>query len=227
MHQDKRLRFRPLLPVTRLGSQCPVQLPWPPPHPTCQFPPPPQVYKAVLRDTGAEVAIKVQRPGIEPIILRDLYVFRKLAGLFNVVSRQRLGCDAELIVDEFGEKLLEELDYTQEARNIEVGGGRRAALEGREGGRSPLPGAGGWRRWAGGPARPPALTPPSKARRALPCAVAGRRSGAVYLAESPAHGLLQRRATLLAAAEPPPPAPLTHPHPHRRTSTPTSRTTSR
>jgi len=29
-----------------------------------------------------------------------------------------LGCNAQLIVDEFGEKLLEELDYEQEARNI-------------------------------------------------------------------------------------------------------------
>lgn len=33
---------------------------------------------------------------------------------------ERLGCSAELIVDEFGEKLLEELDYFQEARNIQV-----------------------------------------------------------------------------------------------------------
>ena len=33
---------------------------------------------------------------------------------------RKLGCNAELIVDEFGEKLLEELDYAQEARNIEV-----------------------------------------------------------------------------------------------------------
>jgi hypothetical protein len=35
-------------------------------------------------------------------------------------SLRRLGCNAELIVDEFGEKLLEELDYVQEARNIQV-----------------------------------------------------------------------------------------------------------
>ena len=27
---------------------------------------------------------------------------------------RRLGCNAQLIVDEFGEKLLEELDYVQE-----------------------------------------------------------------------------------------------------------------
>ncbi|KAG2497142.1 hypothetical protein HYH03_004733 [Edaphochlamys debaryana] len=78
-----------------------------------------QVYKAVLRDTGEEVAIKVQRPGVEPTVLRDLYVFRSIAGLFDALSRRRLGCDARLIVDEFGEKLLEELDYTQEAKNIE------------------------------------------------------------------------------------------------------------
>ncbi|KIY96963.1 putative aarF domain-containing protein kinase [Monoraphidium neglectum] len=78
-----------------------------------------QVYKAVLRETGEEVAIKVQRPGVEPIIFRDLVIFRALGALVNTIARQRLGCNAELIVDEFGEKLLEELDYMQEARNIE------------------------------------------------------------------------------------------------------------
>jgi hypothetical protein len=30
----------------------------------------------------------------------------------NGISLEKLGCNAELIVDEFGEKLLEELDYT-------------------------------------------------------------------------------------------------------------------
>lgn len=78
-----------------------------------------QVYKAVLRDTGEAVAVKVQRPGVEPIILRDLCIFRALAGLLNTWALDRLGCNAELIVDEFGEKLLEELDYIQEARNAE------------------------------------------------------------------------------------------------------------
>lgn len=64
--------------------------------------------------------VQVQRPGVEPLILRDLYVFRTLAQLFNPFAQKRLGCNAELIVDEFAEKLLEELDYKQEARNIEV-----------------------------------------------------------------------------------------------------------
>ncbi|KAK9699675.1 hypothetical protein RND81_08G188600 [Saponaria officinalis] len=78
-----------------------------------------QVYRATLRATGEDVAIKVQRPNIEPIIYRDLFLFRTLASFLNGISMQKLGCNAELIVDEFGEKLLEELDYTLEARNIE------------------------------------------------------------------------------------------------------------
>ncbi|KAI4316230.1 hypothetical protein L6164_024229 [Bauhinia variegata] len=78
-----------------------------------------QVYRATLRATGEDVAIKVQRPEIEPIIYRDLFLFRTLASFLNDISMQKLGCNAELIVDEFGEKLLEELDYTLEARNIE------------------------------------------------------------------------------------------------------------
>ncbi|PAN42255.2 hypothetical protein PAHAL_8G120300 [Panicum hallii] len=78
-----------------------------------------QVYRATLRETGEDVAIKVQRPGIEPIIYRDLFLFRTLASFLNGISLQKLGCNAELIVDEFSEKLLEELDYTLEATNIE------------------------------------------------------------------------------------------------------------
>lgn len=77
-----------------------------------------QVYKAVLRDTGESVAIKVQRPMVEPTIVRDLFIFRSLARVINPIAQARLGCNAALIVDEFGEKLMEELDYALEARNI-------------------------------------------------------------------------------------------------------------
>lgn len=79
-----------------------------------------QVYKGVLRETNETVAIKVQRPGVEPVILRDLWIFRGIAKLLNPLAKARLGCNAELIVDEFGEKLLEELDYVQEARCVIV-----------------------------------------------------------------------------------------------------------
>jgi predicted unusual protein kinase regulating ubiquinone biosynthesis (AarF/ABC1/UbiB family) len=40
-----------------------------------------QVYKAVLRDTGEEVAVKVQRPGVLETVTVDLFIIRSL-GLF-------------------------------------------------------------------------------------------------------------------------------------------------
>lgn len=64
----------------------------------------------------------MQRPNIEPIIYRDLFLFRNLASLLNPFSVQKLGCNAELIVDEFGEKLLEELDYTLVSFRIALNG---------------------------------------------------------------------------------------------------------
>ena len=45
------------------------------------------MYKAVLRDTGEDVAIKVQRPGVEPVILRDLFIFRSMARFINPVCK--------------------------------------------------------------------------------------------------------------------------------------------
>jgi hypothetical protein len=71
-----------------------------------------------LKSSGEQVAVKVQRPGIEPVILRDLVLFRELARFVNTVSIKKLGCNAQLLVDEFGEKLLEELDYVQEGRYV-------------------------------------------------------------------------------------------------------------
>ncbi len=41
----------------------------------------------MLRDTGEEVAIKVQRPGVEPVILRDLFIFRSMARFINPVCK--------------------------------------------------------------------------------------------------------------------------------------------
>ena len=61
----------------------------------------------------------MQRPNVEPIVMRDLYIFRVIANTINPVARRRLGCNAALIVDEFGEKLLEECDYALEATNIQ------------------------------------------------------------------------------------------------------------
>ncbi len=77
-----------------------------------------QVYKARLY-TGEEVAVKVQRPNLMPIICRDLYIMRWAASWIAPWLPLNLGHDLTLIVDEFGSKLFEEVDYLNEGRNAE------------------------------------------------------------------------------------------------------------
>nr|WP_202924846.1 AarF/ABC1/UbiB kinase family protein [Myxacorys almedinensis] len=77
-----------------------------------------QVYKARLK-TGEEVAVKVQRPNLLPTLTLDLYLMRWAAGWLAPWLPLNLGHDLRLIVDEFGTKLFEEIDYLNEGRNAE------------------------------------------------------------------------------------------------------------
>ncbi|MEM9540990.1 MAG: AarF/ABC1/UbiB kinase family protein [Cyanobacteria bacterium P01_E01_bin.42] len=77
-----------------------------------------QVYQAVLH-SGEKVAVKVQRPNLRPTITLDLYLMRWTAGWIAPWLPLNLGHDLTLIVDEFGTKLFEEIDYFNEARNAE------------------------------------------------------------------------------------------------------------
>ncbi len=77
-----------------------------------------QVYRARLY-SGEEVAVKVQRPNLLPVLTLDLYLMRWAAGLFAPWLPLNLGHDLTLIVDEFGAKLFEEIDYLNEGRNAE------------------------------------------------------------------------------------------------------------
>jgi predicted unusual protein kinase regulating ubiquinone biosynthesis (AarF/ABC1/UbiB family) len=77
-----------------------------------------QVYRAFLH-TGEEVAVKVQRPNLLPTIKLDLYLMRWAASWLSPWLPLNLGHDLTLIVDEFGIKLFEEIDYINEGRNAE------------------------------------------------------------------------------------------------------------
>ncbi len=77
-----------------------------------------QVYKAVLL-TGEEVAIKVQRPNLVPTITLDLFIIRKLVSGISPFLPLNLGQGLDAVVDEFGVKLFEEIDYINEATNAE------------------------------------------------------------------------------------------------------------
>jgi predicted unusual protein kinase regulating ubiquinone biosynthesis (AarF/ABC1/UbiB family) len=77
-----------------------------------------QVYKATLK-TGEKVAVKVQRPGLAKNIALDVYILRGLsAWVMKKVDRVR--SDLVGIMDEFAERIFEEMDYTQEGQNAET-----------------------------------------------------------------------------------------------------------
>ena len=76
-----------------------------------------QVYKGRLK-TGEAVAVKVQRPGLAGRITLDLFILRRLA---QFVARRvtRVRSDLVAIMDEFGERIFEEMDYTHEGENAQ------------------------------------------------------------------------------------------------------------
>ena len=77
-----------------------------------------QVYKAQLR-SGETVAVKVQRPGLASRLTLDIFLIRWICSWVSPYLPLNLGHDLTLIVDEFGTKLFEEIDYLQEGRNAE------------------------------------------------------------------------------------------------------------
>jgi len=76
-----------------------------------------QVYKGKLK-TGETVAIKVQRPDLRGNITIDLYILRRLAGWVEK-NFKRVRSDLVGIIDEFGGRIFEEMDYIQEGENAE------------------------------------------------------------------------------------------------------------
>ena len=76
-----------------------------------------QVHKARLRKSGEWVAVKVQRPLLRNTAPLDVYVLRRLADYAKKTFTLRSNLVG--IVDEFASRLWEELDYEQEANNMD------------------------------------------------------------------------------------------------------------
>ena len=72
-----------------------------------------QVHRAITRD-GRAVAVKVQYPGVDAAIRADL---ENTDLLFRLIALAFPGLEPKALVDELRERLIEELDYTIEARN--------------------------------------------------------------------------------------------------------------
>jgi len=79
-----------------------------------------QVYKAVLRENGETVALKIQRPACEEIIALDLYVLRWWSGVYNgIFALLNRDIDLQSIIDDFGTLIYREIDYVAEAANAQ------------------------------------------------------------------------------------------------------------
>lgn len=72
-----------------------------------------QTHRATLKN-GQDVALKVQRPGIEAVVAQDISIIR---GLADLVSRTDFGQNYDVVglAEEFATALQAELDFTQEA----------------------------------------------------------------------------------------------------------------
>jgi predicted unusual protein kinase regulating ubiquinone biosynthesis (AarF/ABC1/UbiB family) len=78
-----------------------------------------QVYKGRLY-SGQTVAIKVQRPNLEKKLTLDLFIIRSAVKVIGRWLPVNLSHDLATIVDEFGVKLFEEIDYHNEGLNAEL-----------------------------------------------------------------------------------------------------------
>lgn len=77
-----------------------------------------QVHKARLKD-GREVAVKVQRPGLEKLVAVDLGILYHLASLIESNVEEVAFILPIKIVEEFARTIAKELDYNIEANHME------------------------------------------------------------------------------------------------------------
>jgi ubiquinone biosynthesis protein len=78
-----------------------------------------QVHRAVLRN-GKTVAVKVQRPEIRQIIFNDLEAITDIASTIDEYTEIGRKFALEDILNEFKKALIKELDYLQEAQNLQT-----------------------------------------------------------------------------------------------------------
>ena len=77
-----------------------------------------QVHKATLK-SGEEVVLKVQRPGVGRTIQSDLNIMLAIAGYMEEAFDEAETMDLRGVVSGFAKTLAQELDFINEARNIE------------------------------------------------------------------------------------------------------------
>ena len=77
-----------------------------------------QVYRATLKETGQEVAVKVQKPGILEVIEPDVKILNKIAATLDKHVSSSRTYNLPAMAQEFERSIFKELDYMEEVRNI-------------------------------------------------------------------------------------------------------------
>jgi len=76
-----------------------------------------QVHEATMQE-GRHVAVKVQRPDLEPIISTDITILTYLVAIGERLFPSLRALDLPVVVREFAKSLNRELDFSREARSI-------------------------------------------------------------------------------------------------------------
>ena len=77
-----------------------------------------QVYKATLKETDMEVAVKVQKPGIYDVIVPDVKILNNLAGTVDKYVTKSRTYNLHAMAKEFERSIFKELNYMEEVKNI-------------------------------------------------------------------------------------------------------------
>lgn len=85
-----------------------------------------QVHRAVLRNSGRTVAVKVRRPDIQKTIEQDLHILEILAPHFNEHLEIAEIFDFITLVAELKRAVIRELDFSREAQNMRIAAGNFA-----------------------------------------------------------------------------------------------------
>jgi predicted unusual protein kinase regulating ubiquinone biosynthesis (AarF/ABC1/UbiB family) len=77
-----------------------------------------QVHRAALRD-GRRVVVKVQRPGVQESLAEDLAALEEAAALLDAHTKVGQRYQFRSLLEELEKSLARELDYEEEARNLQ------------------------------------------------------------------------------------------------------------
>ena len=87
-----------------------------------------QVHRAAMRD-GRAVAVKVQRPDMRERVMEDLEALEEIAGFLDEHTELGRRYGFVQMLDEFRRSLLRELDYRQEAQNLDAAAAQSLGIQ--------------------------------------------------------------------------------------------------